>query len=107
MIRVVVMELIQGGYVRGPGGLAWFEIRLAVQLAVGLILIISGVLFAIRRDRRATGLSYIGLLFSITMVNLLMFYFDQFSTIIIAIVEFVLLLAIIYYRRRYLGNRLV
>jgi len=107
MIGDLIVTLVQGGFIRGPGELAWFEIRLVLQLTVGLILFVSGVLFAIGRDRQATGLSYLGLLISITMVNLLMFYFDQFSTIVIALVEFVLLLAIIYYRRHYLHNRLV
>ena len=47
-------------------------------------------------------LGIFGLLFSLTVVNLLVFYFDQFSTIILAIVQFNLLLGLFRYRKRFI-----
>jgi hypothetical protein len=42
------------------------------------------------------------LLLSLTTVDLLLFYFEQFSTIVTATFQFVLLLAVLIYRRNYL-----
>jgi hypothetical protein len=67
-------------------------------LAVGMILLIRG------RMRSGLLLAYFGLLFSLTVVNLLVFYFDQFLASAGALVEFILLQAVIWYRTRYLGE---
>jgi hypothetical protein len=106
-LAVVLANLAQSGLVRSQAALGWFEMRLGLQAAVGLTLVISGVLYAIGKDRRGTALAYLSLLLSLTSVNLLAFYFDQFTTIVTASAQLVLLLVIIYYRRHYLGNRLV
>jgi hypothetical protein len=50
----------------------------------------------------AVSFAYWSLLLSLTVVNLLVFYFDQFSAIITAVVQFSLLLAVVYYRKKYL-----
>jgi hypothetical protein len=42
----------------------------------------------------------------LTVVNLLEFYFEQFSTIIPAILQLVLLAFIVHYRRRFMGKAL-
>ena len=43
-----------------------------------------------------------GLLLALTGVNLLVFYYDQFSNIVIAGLQLILLVSIGYYRQRYL-----
>jgi hypothetical protein len=102
----VLADLVQAGVLNSPSSMFWFEARLGLQALVGLILLISAVLMVFRKDRRGITLSFLGLLLSLSMVNLLMFYFDQFSTIISAIIQFGLLLIVLYYRRRYLNDRL-
>jgi len=59
------------------------------------------VLLVTGRERQGIRASYFALLVYLTMVNLLMFYYYQFSTIISAIIQFVLLLAVLYYRQRF------
>ncbi len=56
----------------------------------------------IGKDRRALDLSYAGLILSLTVVNLLVFYFDQFATIVYAIFQLMLLIGVITYRDRFL-----
>jgi len=80
----------------------WLMLRLALEAAVGMLLLIAAGLFLAGRDERAASLGYIGLLLSLTVINLIVFYFDQFSTIITATVQFFLLLLIAYYRSEFL-----
>ncbi len=53
-------------------------------------------------ERRGFVLAYLGLLVSLTTIDLLDFYLDQFSATVGAAVDFALLMGLILYRRRYL-----
>ncbi len=102
----IVMGLVSQRLVRGHGGLTWFEIHLGLLTAVGLVLFTAAGLFWLNKQRRAINLAYVGMLSSLTMVNLLVFYYDQFSAIVSAGVQLVILLGILRYRRRFLQARL-
>jgi len=95
--------LIAGGKITNASAMAWFGGRMAMEGAVGLILIGAALLLVIRRDRLGIRLASFGLLVALTITNLLVFYFEQFSTIITASIQFVLLLGILRYRRRHVG----
>jgi hypothetical protein len=101
-MQIVLFQLINNQLVRNASGLNVFEARIGLQGSMGLILLIAAVLFIFKKDRQATGLAYVGLLFSLTIVSLLLFYYDQFATIIYAVIQLVLLLAVVHYRRRFL-----
>jgi len=103
--QLVLFQLVNNQLVRNASGLNWFEARIGLQGSVGLIILIAAVLFIFTKDRQAVGLAYIGLLFSLTIVSLVLFYFDQFSTIIYAAIQFFLLLAVIHYRSRFVRHR--
>jgi hypothetical protein len=64
---------------------------------------VGGVLIFLRRERLGCGLGYLGLLVSLTMVNLLLFYFNQFAAVTTSIWVFALLVVLGRYRRTYLG----
>ena len=81
----------------------WFFILQVVQGLFGLLLMAGAVLLVTGRERQGVRYSYFALLVYLTMVNLLMFYYYQFSTIISAIIQFALLLAVMYYRQRFLS----
>jgi len=49
--------------------------------------------------RSGLGWSYFVLVLQLTILNLLMFYYLQFTTIAFAAIQFVLLLAVIHYQR--------
>jgi hypothetical protein len=85
-----------------PTGVTWFGARVGMEGVLGFIVLVAAVLLLVGRERRAINIAYVALLFSITVVNLMLFYFDQFSTIINATVQFALLLAVLRYRARFL-----
>jgi hypothetical protein len=92
--------LIAGGKVTSASATAWFIGRMALEGLVGLASIGAAIFMGFGKERFGFRFAYYGLLLSLTITNLLVFYFEQFSTIITASVQFILLLAILRYRRR-------
>jgi len=99
-----IIRLLQDQLISNQAGLNWFEARLTLQAVVGLILFIAAFLIVIRREKRGVQYGYLGLLLSLTTVNLLIFYFDQFSTIILAMLQTSIFLVLLYYRQKYLPS---
>lgn len=89
--------------VRGASSLTWALVRAVLEGAIGVFLLLGGVLLALGREELGTRLAYFGLLIALTMVNLLVFYFDQFSAIVSTFVQFSLLLAVLRYRMRFVN----
>lgn len=79
--------------------------RIVSEGAVGAALLAGGLLLFVRREMRGVNVSYLALLVALTVVDLLVFYFDQFSAILTAGFQFLLLLALLYYRSRYLDEK--
>ncbi len=104
-LEEIAAELLAVGQVRGVVSLQWYFVRLALDGIVGLILFVASISLLIGKDRRGCELGYFGLLFSLTTVNLLTFYFAQFGNIVLALVQFGFLLGVIYYRRWYLPRQ--
>jgi hypothetical protein len=77
---------------------------LVLRALVGLLLVTAAILLIRGWERRGAVLGYFGLLFSLTTVTLLDFYFSQFEAIVGATVQFALLMGVILYRRRYLAS---
>jgi len=103
-LEQMVSELVALGQVRSASGMGWFSARLALEGSVGLLLLVAAVLIIVGHEQRGVQFGFFGLLLSLTAVDLLVFYFDQFSTIFTAVVQFGLLLGALYYRRRYLAR---
>ena len=82
----------------------WYFGRLFLELFVSFMLLAAAVLLLFGQIKRGLSYSYYSLLLSLAAVNLLVFYFNQFSTIIPAIVQVTLLLLVIYYRRHFLSK---
>jgi hypothetical protein len=87
--------------VASTGGVYWFLGRILLDGSVGVMLIVGAGLLYLGQERRALRLTYFGLLLSLAVVNLLVFYYDQFSTIVLALLQFGALLALIFYRRKF------
>jgi hypothetical protein len=101
-MKSMVNELVATSQISNESGLGWFYARLILEGVVGVLLLLAAILLFNSKDRRGIQLGSIGLLLSLTTVNLLVFYFEQFSTIVLATVQFLLLLGVIHYRKRYL-----
>ncbi len=78
----------------------WFAARVAVEGSVGFLLILASSLLALKRERAGASLAVLTLMFALTAVNLVAFYVDQFSTILTAMIQFVLLVAALLFQRR-------
>jgi len=98
------MRLVEEELVNSALGINSFSVMLALELAAGLLLVIGAALLGIGRDKRGFSFVYFGLLFSLTVVNVLVFYFDQFSTIATSSLQFGVLLLALRYRQRFLSH---
>jgi hypothetical protein len=81
--------------------IVWLGMRILLESIIGIVLLVSVYLLLSGKINKGLSLGYFGLLASLAGLNLLIFYFDQFSTIVPATIQFLLLLGVIYYRRKY------
>jgi hypothetical protein len=93
---------IAGGEVRSTSGALWFLVHLAIQIMSGLLALISAGFVAFKREKRGIELATISLVLFLTMGALLSFFVDQFSAVTFALIQFIVFLTLIYYRRRYM-----
>ncbi len=80
---------------------SWFYLLGVFHGITGLLLVVGSMLMATRRENLALNLGYYVLLIDLTILDLLMFYYYQFDTILFAILQFVLVFAVAYYRKQY------
>jgi hypothetical protein len=98
----VLVDQITHGRVTGTTSLAWLTAEIALKAALGLALLAGIGLFLANREEQGIRLLFFVLLLFLTVVNSLEFYFEQFSTIVVATVQFLLLLLLIHYRKRFM-----
>jgi hypothetical protein len=104
-LNQLIENLINQNLVRNQSGLTWFQAHIAVEGTLALVTIICGLLFLIKRERVAVRMAIANLLVTFTIANLLLFYFDQFSTIINATIQLLLFLGLIRYQQRFLSEK--
>ena len=97
-------NLVDSGQIKSATGLTWFFIQLGLEGVVGLLLMVASILLATNREQPGIELGYIGMLLSLTVVNLLVFYFDQFGNVVLTLAQVGLLLLLIHYRQNYLNR---
>jgi hypothetical protein len=102
-LQATMSELVRSGILTNSGLLNWFSAWLVFEGTIGVVLIISAILLAAGQEQRGIQLSYLSLLISLTAVDLLLFYFDQFSSITIALIQFLLLLGVMHFRKKHLS----
>jgi hypothetical protein len=99
-LDAIFQQLLVAGQVSTTTGMLGFVSRVALEGSVGLILILAALFILGGWESWGLNFGVIGLLLSLAGVNLLVFYFEQFSTILTALVQLTLLLAIFRYRYR-------
>jgi len=104
-IAALLSPLVAAGRIGGGRALAWFEAWLVLEGVVGLILIVAAVALFARKEQAAIAAGRLGLMLALTVVDLMVFYFDQFSAIVLAAVQFMVLIGLHAFRRRYLRPR--
>jgi hypothetical protein len=102
ILESIIATGLLRGEVRSAAGANWFFVHLIFQILVGLFALISSILLALKKDRQAVEYGSACMVLSLTAVNLLAFFVDQFSTAAIAIFQLGLLLGLAYFRRRFI-----
>lgn len=101
-LQQVATDLLQNNVVRSANGLSWFFIQLALEGIVGLLLLLASLFLLLHYDRHAIEIGYFALLMSLTVVNMLVFYFDQFGNVVFTLIQIALLIGLIQYRQLYI-----
>lgn len=103
LLQELVRDLIiSQPLVSGAASLNWAIVRLVLEGLVGALVTLSGVLMLVGSDNRGTDLGRFSLLISLTTINLITLYFAQFTALVSTIYQFILLLALIRYRSRFI-----
>ena len=83
----------------------WYIALQVVQMLTGLLLILGAGMIMKGSESKGFRVSYITLLVYLTIVDLYLFYYYQFATILAAIFQFVLLLAVLHYQHSYISEQ--
>lgn len=97
--RLLVEQFIANQLIRSESGMTWFGAQILLEGAMGIVAFVSVVFFLFKKDSIAVWIGIVDLVFTLVVVNLITFYFDQFSTIAFAAVQFLLLVLLLYYKR--------
>jgi hypothetical protein len=103
-LGLLVQPYIASNLITPTSGLDWLTARVILEGLISIILLVGGVCLVIRQRKLGISLSYLGIILVITTLNLLIFYYDQFSTIGFATIQVSILLLILYYRNHYLNS---
>jgi hypothetical protein len=82
----------------------FFSIRVGLEVLVGFMMLLAAFLLIFKRDKAGTAVGYAALLISLTTVDVLLFYYEQFSTVITTLIQFLLIIEISVYRRHVLQH---
>ncbi len=91
--------LMARGNVQDMTDVGWRLFRIGLEGAVGLIALVAFIYLLLGRVEMGTRLGVFAFILSLTTVNLLNFYLDQFRAVITALVEFAGLLILLSYRQ--------
>lgn len=103
-IGIILQGWIARGDLSSSQESVWFALMIGVKGIVGLVLIVALAFFILGRDRQGVALALAGLLLSITAVDVLLFYFEQFIAAAYTTIDFALIVGLNFYNRRYLAQ---
>ncbi len=100
--RVLFLENIAAGFPVSSGNMEmWAMVLVVMDGLAGAFLSLGSILLIIERKNWSTQLASLSLTTSLVAINIVLFYVEQFQTIIIAITQFATLQAVYYYQRKY------
>lgn len=101
---VAILQSHVGRQITPVDTLILSNIRLVLEVMVGLLFLVSAGLLVAGKKSLAFNLGYLSLLISLVVLDMLLFYFEQFSTVLVVGFQFVLLFGVLYYRRKYIDE---
>jgi hypothetical protein len=99
---LIIEQLISTNLVRNQSGLNWFQAKIGLEGTLGFFSILSAILISIRQERVGINIGIATMLITMGIANLLLFYFNQFSTIVNAFIQFLIFIMLLRYRFRFL-----
>ncbi len=103
-LNPLISESITSGEINSVREVQWFIVRLTIDSMTGLITLSAAFLLLAKRDQLGIDLGVISLVLSLTAVNLITFYLDQFKAISNTLVQFAVLWMVLSYRRWYMQS---
>jgi hypothetical protein len=85
------------------GSLSAHMIRLILQLAIGIVALLAFVFILRGKEKRGVVLAVVSVVLSLTAVQLITFYLNQFAAILPTLFQFAFLLVILSYQRWYIS----
>jgi hypothetical protein len=82
----------------------WRGVLIAIQAAVGVLLLVATVAWFSGRENSGLRLAIIGFLLSLVALQTLYFYLSQFQAITVTLLQLLFLLIMLDYRRRYIPD---
>lgn len=104
-VQVIIAHLLAIQTISSSIELVLFLLRLLLDSIAGIIFLSSVYLMLFKHEKKAISYAQYGLLFSLTTINLLAFYFDQFRAVVGSLVQLGVLLALLRYKMLYLDHR--
>lgn len=104
-LQLLLDDLIAQRLITNPSGLTWFQARVLLEGNTGIVAVLAAFLLLIKKEKVGIWLGIGDMLVTLTIVNPLIFYFDQFSTILLAVYQFTLFSLLLRYQRRFLKPR--
>lgn len=101
-LNPLINDFISKGEINSVHQIQWTVARLTIDGMTGLITLAAAILLMGRRDHLAIDLGIISLVLSLTAVNLITFYLDQFKAISNSLFQFGMLWLMLSYKRWYL-----
>ena len=101
-LEIIIDNLISKNLVRNQSGLNWFQAKIGLKGTLGIFSIISGLFIMFRKENLGVNIGIATMLIMMGIANLILFYFDQFVTIINAFLQFLIFMSLIRYRTRFL-----
>lgn len=101
-LEMMIAEWVNLGQIDSQSGAMWLVAQLTLEGLAGLGLILAAVFLLTRWERQGAQLAEGTLLLYLAGINLLVFYFEQFSTIVTALIQFALLIGVLRFESRFL-----
>lgn len=96
------MIVKEDALIAGPRSFIWYIITEALSIFIGLVVISGGIFMLYRRESLGVRAAWAGLIANLTIVNLLLFYYNQFATVTSSLITLALLFAVERYRARFI-----
>ncbi len=101
-VERLLAPLVTLGQLHSGREAVWFLIRIGLEGITGVMLIAAGGMMVAGRERRGVQIGMLSLITWIAIINLLVYYFDQFGAVVTTLFQFIVLILLTYYRRVFL-----